>query len=37
MTLRCPCCGAWSLTLDVERNGFVCHVYRAFIPAEAIA
>ena len=31
---RCPCCGAYSLTPDWPRNGFVCAVYTAFVPDE---
>ncbi|AKF14491.1 hypothetical protein SEA_FLAGSTAFF_54 [Mycobacterium phage FlagStaff] len=32
--MKCPCCGAWSLTPDPRRNGWICHVYGAFVPAE---
>lgn len=34
--MKCPDCGQYSLTYDFERNGFVCHVYNGFIPAEHI-
>jgi len=32
--LRCPSCGAWSLTFDWVRNGYICHVYGGFLPDE---
>lgn len=34
ITLRCPSCGAYSLTFDWPRNGYVCHTYAGFIPDE---
>lgn len=27
-------CGAYSLTYDWPRDGYICHVYAGFIPAE---
>lgn len=32
--MRCPDCGQYSLTYDWPRHGYVCWVYRGFIPAE---
>lgn len=35
--MKCPFCGAYSLTYVAVLNAFVCHVYAATVPAEAIA
>lgn len=32
--MKCPDCGQYSLTFDLIRWGFVCHVYNGFIPVE---
>jgi hypothetical protein len=34
--MKCQFCGAYSLTFDLLRNAFVCHVYGATIPAEGM-
>lgn len=32
--MKCPDCQQYSLTYDLERNGWWCHVYNGFIPDE---
>lgn len=32
--MKCPWCHQYSLAFDLERNGWVCHVYNGFTPDE---
>ncbi|ALF00744.1 hypothetical protein SEA_AROOSTOOK_52 [Mycobacterium phage Aroostook] len=34
--MKCPSCGAYSLTYDRRLHAFICHIYGATIPAERI-
>lgn len=34
--MKCPFCGDYSLTYELLRHVFICHVYNAVIRAEAM-